>query len=96
MQDLSEYTKIKYLGDCHCGKCHLVPVSLIFDAAAAHRLMFSALKDLLAANNAVRNAMDDGPDVPGFDPSILSKAQAAVTSAEKRAQTAIYNVENAN
>lgn len=34
---LEERVKLKYIGDCKCGRCHLVPVDLIAEAAARLR-----------------------------------------------------------
>lgn len=51
--------------------------------------LYEALADLVAANEAVQLALCDGPDVPGFDPSELSRAQAAVSAAEEVAKAAL-------
>lgn len=74
----------------------LVPIlgtdeSIIADArliASAPELLM-ALCGLLAANDAVHLVLCDGPEVPGFDPSALGKAQMAVSAAEEVARAAV-------
>lgn len=31
---MRERTKLRYMGDCKCGKCQLVPLDLVYEAAA--------------------------------------------------------------
>jgi hypothetical protein len=49
----------------------------------------AALTDLLAANDAVQMVLCDGPEVPGFDPMALGRAQVRVTEAEILAREAL-------
>lgn len=63
--------------------------------AAAPDLL-DALKDLLASNDAVHLILCDGPEVPGFDPTALGKAQLAVTAAEEVARAAISKAKGIN
>lgn len=51
--------------------------------------LLKALEGLLNANDAVQLVLCDGPEVPGFDPSALGKAQARVTEAENTARATI-------
>lgn len=55
--------------------------------------LLDALKALLAANDGVEKVLCDGPDVPGFDPMELGRAQERVTAAEKVARAAILKAE---
>lgn len=48
-----------------------------------------ALEGLLAANDAVQLVLCDGPEVPGFDPTALGRAQAKVVEAEHTARKAL-------
>lgn len=55
---------------------------------AARRIdeLEGALKNLVAANEAVQLVLCDGPEVPGFDPKELPRAQYAVVEAEREAK----------
>lgn len=41
---LRERMKLKYMGDCECGQCQLVPAKLIEEAAATIELAMRVLK----------------------------------------------------
>lgn len=44
MSDLREYTKLKYVGDCKCGKCQLIPLEKITESVDALETMREALQ----------------------------------------------------
>lgn len=52
----------------------------------------AALTGLLKANDDVQLVLCDGPEVPGFDPSALGKAQQRVTEAENVARTMLASL----
>ena len=54
-----------------------------------HEEVVAALGGLLRANDDVQTVLCDGPEVPGFDPSALGKAQQRVTEAENVARAAL-------
>ena len=51
--------------------------------------MLEALEALVAANDGLRDEICNGPDVPGFDPMALGRAQAKVSEAEEVARAVI-------
>lgn len=57
MIDLREYRKMRYMGDCKCGKCQLVPLETINDAI----LQFDRLQDL------VKTLIENDPNEPVAD-----------------------------
>lgn len=57
MNDLREYRKIKYMGDCKCGKCHLIPIDVINEKI----LEFDRLRDL------VKTLIENDPNEPIAD-----------------------------
>jgi hypothetical protein len=44
MSDLSEYLKLKYLGNCKCGECQLVPMKVLNEAIALRAELLNALR----------------------------------------------------
>lgn len=57
MSDLREYRKIKYMGDCKCRNCQLVPLNVI-DEQILH---IDRLRDL------VKTLIENDPDAPIAD-----------------------------
>lgn len=57
--------------------------------SASHDKLAEALRRLLAANDAVENELCNGPEVPGFDPTALGRAQMKVTQAENEARVVL-------
>lgn len=49
MTDLREYTAMKYMADCKCGKCQLVPRSVLDEQIAIHDALVKALTGLIEA-----------------------------------------------
>lgn len=47
MSALREYVKLRYMGDCKCGDCHLVPVKILFEQDAKFDELVSTLQFLL-------------------------------------------------
>jgi hypothetical protein len=45
MSDLREFLKLKYLGNCKCGECQLVPAAEIERHAASHEALLEALRE---------------------------------------------------
>jgi hypothetical protein len=50
---LRERLKLKYVGNCKCGHCQLVPDTLITEAADAHEALVSILNNLITATDAL-------------------------------------------
>lgn len=48
MSDLREYTAMKYMGDCKCGKCQLVPRHVLDECIAERDAMVRALRTIAA------------------------------------------------
>jgi hypothetical protein len=64
MSALREYVKMKYVGDCKCGDCQLVPTQVLREQDAAIDLMWNALnlaeyalrKDSLSSDERIASA----------------------------------------
>lgn len=67
--------------------------AFIVRAANCHDDLVAALRGLVKANDDVQTVLCDGPDVPGFDPSALGRAQWRVTEAEAIAHIALAKAE---
>jgi len=62
MSELREYRKMRYMGDCKCGGCQLVPLKVIDD----HILHIDRLRDLvktLIENDPAEPVADNGATV---------------------------------
>lgn len=92
MSALYEYTKLKYAGDCKCGECQLVPMSVVISTDEAHDQMLSALSALDAYWS---EDFPGGPDgsrvflgglgqVSDDTMSVWRKVRAAIAKAEGR------------
>ena len=46
VQRLNERTALRYMGDCKCGKCHLVPVEYIAEAVDEIERLREALDNI--------------------------------------------------
>lgn len=68
--------------------------AFIVKVANAHADLVSALAGLLKANDGVQDVLCDGPEVPGFDPSALGRAQGLVTEAENVARAVLAKVQS--
>lgn len=67
--------------------------AFIVRAVNSHDKLVEALKALLDANDAVQIALCDGPDVPGFEPGELGRAQVHVSEAEAIARAALASLQ---
>lgn len=65
------------------------PDGLCQEAADINDALVAALDGLVMANEGVELALCNGPDVPGFDPMELGRAQSKVTQAEWVARAAL-------
>lgn len=57
MSVLREYVKMKYVGDCKCGDCQLVPTKVLYE----QNLIMDQLQDL------VKTLLENDPDYPIAD-----------------------------
>ena len=48
MSALREYVKLRYMGDCKCGDCQLVPTKVLFEQDAKFDVMLQALEQIAA------------------------------------------------
>lgn len=73
MSNLSEFTKLKYIGHCNCGQCQLVPLPVLIEAAHSHDALVSALAGLLERYTSLVNCGDCG----NWDPETEDEVKAA-------------------
>lgn len=61
-EDVRGYTKLKYVGDCKCGQCQLVPLTVIISTAdrldALASELLTARRELAEAREALKPFAD--------------------------------------
>jgi hypothetical protein len=64
MTELREYTAMKYMGDCKCGKCQLVPMAVLVEEIATREALVDTLRAVVRDINDYERANNLAPN-PG-------------------------------
>lgn len=83
MTNLREYRKMKYMGDCKCGDCQLVPLAVLNEQI----LQFDRLQDLvktLIENDPTEPVADNGATVLDVWRERAKRVLSAVSTSQER------------